>query len=528
MSYSIKQSILARLNNRRVKNEFKGIHPYVHPSNSAPNYVPLSKETVAKYGAARPRSEHVLCYAPFKNMYFGIDGSATACCYNRTHSFGSFPEQSIHEMWFGAKADELREHIKCNDLSKGCQGCQYLLNVGNYTGTQALYFDHYPMNKNKYPTVMQFELSNVCNLECTMCTGEFSSSIRKNREQLSEKICAYDDDFIVQLREFIPHLSYAKFYGGEPFLIEQYYKIWNLMAELNPGIKVEIQTNATIMNQRVKSVLDKLKCNINVSLDSLQKETYESIRTNAKFDTVQNNLQYFVDYSIKKRTKVTISVCPMRSNWEELPDFVNYANSIKGNLFFHVVWNPEDLALWNLGSVALGNMLQILQQVNLPRRTSVQRKNYRRYADYLELIQDWQRKALTKEEVEEQVRKEEERIKAERQLKLQAYHLKAQRYAPIIKEWGVRQTVISELRNAAEKNEDPANGDLDFKVHSYQQQLNWLSVNLPEEIIPDELFKAMLIQRPIENILAEFQKEDTDELLKTALEFADNYEKSVL
>jgi MoaA/NifB/PqqE/SkfB family radical SAM enzyme len=77
------------------------------------------------------------------------------------------------------------------------------------------------------PKVMEFELSNECNLECVMCNGSFSSSIRKNREKLPPIISPYNDDFVNELDAFIPHLTDAKFLGGEPFMIEIYLKIGN-------------------------------------------------------------------------------------------------------------------------------------------------------------------------------------------------------------------------------------------------------------------------------------------------------------
>jgi MoaA/NifB/PqqE/SkfB family radical SAM enzyme len=89
---------------------------------------------------------------------------------------------------------------------------------------------HYFRNKLtghiNYPRVMEFELSNECNLECVMCNGYFSSSIRKNREKLPASVSPYNDQFVDELDQFIPHLTDAKFLGGEPFMIDIYLKIW--------------------------------------------------------------------------------------------------------------------------------------------------------------------------------------------------------------------------------------------------------------------------------------------------------------
>ena len=521
MFEGLKENIISRIGHARIKSTIDPGGDFRHPDNDNDKYVPLTKETIAAYNKARVRQQKLLCYAPFKNLYFGVDGTATTCCYNRTHAFGTYPEHSIHEMWFGDRAEKLREYIKCNDLSLGCEGCQFLIEVGNYTGTQALYFDHYPLNRNKYPTVMQFELSNVCNLECTMCSGDFSSLIRKNREHLPKKNLVYNEEFTNQLKEFIPHLTDANFYGGEPFLIEQYYEIWDLMAKINPGIKVEIQTNATILNKKVKEVLSKLHCNINISLDSLNPDTYESIRLNAKFEAVQSNIQFFTNYCKEKKTNLTISMCPLRENWEELPAFVNYANKLGANLYFHTVWKPENLAIWNLDSASLSKIFESLNRETFVLKTKQQKKNYRRYADYLSLINEWLQKALTKEKVDPEIKLLED----EKRLKLKTYRGKAQHFAPILKQHGVKQVMLAELRTAITNNKLAVENDMDRVLIKCEKRLEWLAINLPPDINPEKLFEAMLLHRPIEKILMELKQNNKSEMLNTAILFAKKYER---
>ena len=111
-----------------------------------------------------------------------------------------------------------------------------------------------------------FELSNICNLECVMCNGDYSSLIRKNREKRDELAIPYDEKFLLQLEEYIPFLEEVKFYGGEPFLIELYYGIWEKIIRLNPAVRISVQTNATVLNRRVNEVLSKTNFHINVSL----------------------------------------------------------------------------------------------------------------------------------------------------------------------------------------------------------------------------------------------------------------------
>jgi MoaA/NifB/PqqE/SkfB family radical SAM enzyme len=55
-------------------------------------------------------------------------------------------------------------------------------------------------HSGRYPSMLELELNNTCNLECVMCIGELSSSIRKNREKLPAIRSPYDEAFVEPTR----------------------------------------------------------------------------------------------------------------------------------------------------------------------------------------------------------------------------------------------------------------------------------------------------------------------------------------
>lgn len=354
-------------------------------------YQPVPAEQLRLYNASREGgSQPMLCYAPFKSLYFRHGGKVVACCYNRQYILGNYPEMSIEEIWFGQAADKLRKYVANNDLSLGCFGCENLMRAGNFDAIKTKMYDSYKANKNKYPSVMEFELSNTCNLECIMCSGEFSSSIRKNRDHKPPLPNVYDAAFVQQLEAFIPWLDEVKFYGGEPFLIEVYYEIWEKIAALNPSCRISVQTNATTLNNRVKKLLDGGNFHLNISLDSVESSNYERIRINAKFDRVMENIRYFRDYTRARDTFFGISACVMRDNWKELPKFIDFCNELDAPIYFHTVYFPVERALWNLDAAQLQEICSYLEGFDFPGETPVQQKNKMHYADTLKLIRQWQ------------------------------------------------------------------------------------------------------------------------------------------
>ena len=319
----------------------------------------LSSDVVAGYNAARgkPSATHI-CHAPFSNMYFNVHGDCAPCWLTFIEP-DSYPQKSIREIWFGEKYQSLRKHLLAYDLTHKCNVCLKNLQGGNYTSVLARAYD---INEPaEYPSMLELELSNTCNLECVMCIGELSSSIRKNRERLPAIKNAYDDNFVQQLEEFIPHLKELRFNGGEPFLINEVFKIFEKVEKLNPKLKIVIATNGTVVNYKVKEWLSKLNIHINFSLDSLTPEIYETIRVNAKFDRVMEHFLFYREYAKQNNRTMCLMVNPMRNNWHEMPEFIRFVNKHNINIWFNTIHRPVEWSIWALPHHEL---LKVHEQLN--------------------------------------------------------------------------------------------------------------------------------------------------------------------
>jgi MoaA/NifB/PqqE/SkfB family radical SAM enzyme len=359
----------------------------------------INPEIKKEYDTHRPLGKQkLLCYAPFKNMYFGISGNIRACCRNESYIFGTYPQQMIKEIWNDNRLNIFRNKIIKNDLSCGCDECYEHLTGRNFSAVVARMFDNQKMNR-KYPSVMEFELDNTCNLECKICAGRLSSSIRKNREKLPPIKSAYDSDFVAQLKEFIPHLEEARFYGGEPFLIRIYYEVWDLIIKINPRVKIYVQTNGTILNDRIKQLLEAGRFIINVSLDAMDKEVFEKLRVNAKFDSVMENLMYLYHYTLRKGTFFCVTPTLMRENWQELPELIRFCNRLNIPLFYNTLYRPEHLALYAMNATELEKIGNQLKTYSFEQKTGIQKQNAYYYSDFINLIMRWKGEAADREKV---------------------------------------------------------------------------------------------------------------------------------
>jgi MoaA/NifB/PqqE/SkfB family radical SAM enzyme len=362
------------------------------------NHFVLNRGDVRALNAERiGRSKRRVCHIPEKGLYFGLRGQVYSCCFNKSYVLGTYPHNSIREIWEGKTLKQQRRAIKNWDLSLGCQGCFDLIKARNLKALPIGNYDRFAPRNHRYPAKMDFELFNTCNLECIMCRGEFSSTIRKNREGLPPIESPYDAAFFDQVEEFIPYLRSSNFLGGEPFLIPQYIDLWERMAKINPGLEVATQTNCTVLNQRTKDLLERMKFHIGVSIDSVDDKNYALIRKNGQFDRVLENLRYFRAYTREKGTLLSMSFCPMPQNWKELPDAIAFSNEWEMPILFTTVESPSECSLLGLDFETLSEIETTLLQKVPSAGTPLQIQNQQAYLHEIAQIAAWKEASRARE-----------------------------------------------------------------------------------------------------------------------------------
>ncbi len=363
----------------------------------------LPSKTVKNYNKTRPKNKrNLICHAPFKSLTFFLGGKVMACWHNKQYLIGEFPENSIQEIWFGEKLKKLREHLLNNNLTLGCFECKKNIENGLYSSSGAWRYDYLPDTTSPYPVSMDFQTCNHCNNECIMCIGEYSSTIRKCREKKSEYPNPYKNDFVEQLIPFIPHLKEASFSGGEVFLCEEYFEIWEKFIQLNPQITVSVTTNGTILNERVKKILEALRFNINLSIDAIDKTVFEKIRKNSVLEQVLSSLDYFENYVKSKKTELTVRVNVMKQNYEQVPELITFLNNRNVKIHFNQVIFPPYSALWSSDSSVFSEVINLLSDVNFKTETNVQKSNSQSLKNLIETIKEWKKLADNYEKTQSQ------------------------------------------------------------------------------------------------------------------------------
>lgn len=359
-----------------------------------PDIVPPA--ILKEYYSTKPVfKKRYLCRAPLTSLRFDFNGNVFTCCYNKQFLLGTYPRQTIEQIWNGPKRKQLEKAILKNDLGLGCSICKDQLNNKEYYSVKSRLYDHLKKNK-KYPVLLEFESDSTCNLECIMCNGQASSMIRIHREGKKPFQSIYHDNFLVQLEPLIPHISHANFIGGEPFLVPLYYKIWEKIITINNKIRINVSTNGTVLNKRIKEILEKAYFDISVSIDSVKKDSYESIRKNASYETVFNNLEYFISYCARKNTGLNIWVCPMTVNVYEIPEIISYFDRKNISVYFNTVIMPHNLSICYLKPEEIRSILNYFNN-NKP---ALKNDNASRFSDLISQIKSWEYAAKNRKDSE--------------------------------------------------------------------------------------------------------------------------------
>jgi len=186
------------------------------------------------------------------------------------------------------------------------------------------------------PFIVQVDVTNRCNLNCTICSrkdliiGDISSSLFPEIIKLSRKS-----------RELI------LFGYGEPLLSEGFHEL----CKKSKSGRISFTTNGRLltkeMAEKILSESNRPIFNITFSIDAATEETYSSIRNNVRFDTVWNNLENISDYKSHFNLscpEIWINFVAMRRNIEELPELIEKAAKAgvsKINVFHMNVWDES-------------------------------------------------------------------------------------------------------------------------------------------------------------------------------------------
>lgn len=159
--------------------------------------------------------------------------------------------------------------------------------------------------------------TNLCNANCIMCPHHKIKKFGTMKMDLYKKII----DDVVNCGIKSVNLSFF----GEAMLDKTLNK--KIKYAKSKGLKVGFFTNAALMfENRSKEILDAGIDTITVSMDSNDKEIYEKIRKNCKYEDVRNNILKFLELRKKSGRNITVNMVAvlMDENYNTLKEYYDF------------------------------------------------------------------------------------------------------------------------------------------------------------------------------------------------------------
>lgn len=170
------------------------------------------------------------------------------------------------------------------------------------------------------PKVIYIETTNLCNAKCIMCPHE---NMTRKKGFMSKKIFEkiIEDCKEVDLREGQVFLHKEGEPLLDPFIIDRIRYAKDNLPEVK---EIGINTNAMLLNEEISRNLIKSGLDtIYFSVDGASPETYNKIRINLDYNTVEDNIKTFfkIKEEMGSNIKVIMQMLVYEDNKDEIDKF---------------------------------------------------------------------------------------------------------------------------------------------------------------------------------------------------------------
>ncbi|MFV0304192.1 MAG: GTP 3',8-cyclase MoaA [Moheibacter sp.] len=168
-------------------------------------------------------------------------------------------------------------------------------------------------NFGRLHNYLRLSITDSCNFRCLYCMPDEPFSSMPSVELMSSK------EVFEIARIFVQNLGINKIRltGGEPLVRSDFGEIIQQLATLN--VNLGVTTNGVLLNKYFDLLEECGVQNLNISIDSLDREKFKYITKRDLFETVWKNIQE----AIKRNFHIKLNVVVMRGfNEDEIPDFI--------------------------------------------------------------------------------------------------------------------------------------------------------------------------------------------------------------
>lgn len=160
---------------------------------------------------------------------------------------------------------------------------------------------------------LRLSITDSCNFRCLYCMPDEPFKSTPSIELMkSQEIFEISKIFVQQF-----NINKIRITGGEPLVRNDFETIIKQLSTL--GANIGITTNGVLLHKYFDLLAECDIKNLNISIDSLDREKFKYITKRDLFQTVWDNIKE----SIKRGFNVKLNVVVMRGfNEDEIPEFI--------------------------------------------------------------------------------------------------------------------------------------------------------------------------------------------------------------
>lgn len=264
------------------------------------------------------------CKLPFSHLKISCEGNVAMCCDQPYGVLGNVLEDSIENILYGNKIEEIKKTTSCGELHPSCKlmFCFY-----KYINPQD-YMEE--LVHNGRPISLELDLPNThCNINpgCIMCFRA-SPDFTPEDDKL-EEVCRSISPMLYYLQKI--HIQGI----AEPFYKDKIFEVldwleYDRFKLVNSTMLLSTITNATLFSAgNCQKLIDRCPyiC-IAASLDAGTAKTYKKIRKIDAFDIVRKNLIFYNENRDPNYHKLIINNNINILNCDEVDKMVQFAAEV--------------------------------------------------------------------------------------------------------------------------------------------------------------------------------------------------------
>ena len=270
----------------------------------------------------RSETSPTFCLAKFHEASIWVySGKIASCHYTPFLQVGN----TVETFYNPPLKREQQKRMLAGEQPSACNSCWHFEKLGlpsDRTRKSLTFQDHLTAENyfdpayNFKPKALELAFQNTCNLACSYCSPQFSTSwlndIKKNgvytgiitddRRHYQKELNEIDEMneppdmnlFWDWFESIAPGLESIRVSGGEPLMHEEVFKLFDIMIEINPNVECVIHTNLCQKPVVIERFLEKAKrltnLRVNVSNESAG-EVAEFIREGMNYKEWLHNME---------------------------------------------------------------------------------------------------------------------------------------------------------------------------------------------------------------------------------------------